>query len=484
VNGVVSQTDLHGDATDLEGEMAMQTTSAETGSLTAAMTAYAAEFGYDRLSPATVAEAKTIVLDTLGAILLGSAPQYTASWLTGELARQMGGRPECTVIGRSFKASCESAALANGTMGYAADVEGAGAARQHVPAVLVPTALVMGEREHADGRRFLAALALGYEVSCRVSEAARPPHSYPHSFHPSAVFGYFGAAATSGHILGLDQEQFANAIGLAGSNASGLMTWVTDKTENSRPFVIGMAARGGVTSALLAKLGFGGPPAILDDAKYSIYDAYAGEAHPERLLAGLGEEELWIRRAGGFKRHPCCGDIHTGIDGLVGILEDERIATDDIARIVHRVKADRFPVIDGNELKSHCAQYIMAVAAVNRKIGRDDILLDQRADPRVETIYRRVTLVGDPKMDPWEASSPAVVELTTTDGRRFTRRVDWPKGNCNNPMTRAELEAKFFELATTRIPRDRAERLMELVYDLENLADVSALAELLQCDDT
>jgi 2-methylcitrate dehydratase PrpD len=451
VNGVVSQTDLHGDATDLEGEMAMQTTSAETGSLTAAMTAYAAEFGYDRLSPATVAEAKTIVLDTLGAILLGSAPQYTASWLTGELARQMGGRPECTVIGRSFKASCESAALANGTMGYAADVEGAGAARQHVPAVLVPTALVMGEREHADGRRFLAALALGYEVSCRVSEAARPPHSYPHSFHPSAVFGYFGSAAVSGHILGLDQEQFANAIGLAGSNASGLMTWVTDKTENSRPFVI--------------------------------YDAYAGEAHTERLLAGLGEDDLWISRNRGFKRHPCCGDIHTGIDGLLSILKDERLETADIAEIVHRVKADRFPVIDDNDLKSHNAQYIMAVTAVHRKVGRDDILVDQRADPRVAEVYRKVTLVPDAAMDPWTASSPAVVEVATTDGRRFTRRVDWPRGTRYNPMTQGELEAKFLDLSTTRLPRERAERLMELVYGLEDVEDVAAVAALLQCDD-
>src|SRR5262249_13447609 len=156
-----------------------------------------------------------------------------------------------------------------------------------------------------------------------------------------------------------------------------------------------------------------------------------------------------------------------------------KIATEDIAEIVHRVKADRCPVIDANDLKSHCAQYIMAVAAVNRKIGRDDILIDQRADPRIASLYQRGTLVGDGEMDQWQASAPAVVELTTRDGRRFTRRVDWAKGDRNNPMTQAELEAKFFELATTRLPRECAERLMALVYDLENVADVSALAELL-----
>ncbi len=452
------------------------------GPYTAALTSYAAEFKYEQLTQAAVSAAKTIVLDTLGALLLGSSRQYAASWLTGELARQMGGRQECTVIGRGFKTSCESAALANGTMGYAADIEGGGAARQHVPAVLVPTALVMAEREKADGRTLLATLALGYEVSCRVSEACRTRQSYPHSFHPSAVFGYFGAATTAGHALRLDRDQFANALGLAGSNASGLMTWVTEPTENSRPFVIGMAARGGVTAALLAKMGFGGPPAVLDPGKYSIYDAYAGEMHLDRLLDGLGTD-LWITRTGGFKRYPCCGDIHTGLDALLRLMDQHRLDADDLIEVEHRVKADRFPVIDDNELKSHCAQYIMAVAAVNRKIGSDDILVDRRVDPRIEAMCRRVKLVGDVEMDSWRAAAPAVVKLTTSDGQTFVKRVDWPKGHRKNPMSAGELEAKFLDLATTRISRERAERLMGLVYHLETVDDASRLTELLRCDE-
>lgn len=323
--------------------------------------------------------AKTVVLDTLGALLLGSNPQYTASWLTGDLAQQMGGKPECTVIGRDFKTSCESAALANGTMGYAADIEGGGIARQHVPAVLVPVALAMGERAGCDGRTFLAALAIGYEISCRVSEPCRTSHSYPHSFHPSALFGYIGSAMTAGHILRLDQRQMTNALGLAASNATGLMTWVDDPTEHSRPFVIGMAAGGGVTCALLAGLGFGGPEAVLDPGKYSIYDAYAGEMHLERLTEGLGER-LWIAQAGGFKRYACCGDIHTGLDALLTIMEKHHLTAHDIDRIVHHVKADRATVIDNNPLKSHCSQYVLPVAAVRGRIVPDDILVDRRVD--------------------------------------------------------------------------------------------------------
>ena len=445
---------------------------------TEVLTSYAAGFTFADLPRAAVDEAKTIVLDTLGALLLGSGPQYTASWLTGELARRTGGAPESTVIGRDFKTPCESAALANGTMGYAADIEGASVARQHVPAVLVPVALAVGERERADGKAFLAALALGYEICSRASEACRTDHSYPHSFHPSATFGYFGAAATAGHLLRLNRAQFANALGIAGSNASGLMTWVDDPTENARPLGIGLAARGGVTAALLAQLGFGGPPAILDGGKYSIYDAYAGEMHLERLTEGLGGA-LWVTETGGYKRHPCCGDTHTGVDALLAIIEKHRIAPDDVAEIVHRVKADRAPVIDNNPLKSHCAQYVMAVAAVRRKIAPSDILEDRRADPKIRSLSERVRLIGDPEMDAWPAQAPAVVEVTTRDGRVFTERVDWAVGRRENPMTQAELERKFLELATTRISRDAAARLLAMVYDLERLADVNALGALL-----
>jgi 2-methylcitrate dehydratase PrpD len=446
---------------------------------TAALTDYAARFSYASLPQPAVDEAKTIVLDTLGALLLGSSPQYGATWLTGDLAHRTGGAQESTVIGRDFKAPCEAASLANGTAGYAADIEGASVARQHVPAVLVPAALAVGEREHADGKAFIAALALGYEICSRASEACRTGHSYPHSFHPSATFGYFGAATAAGHLLRLDQKQFANALGIAGTNASGLMTWVDDPTEHSRPLGIGMAARGGVTAALLAQLGVGGPPAIFDPGKYNIYDAYAGEMHLERLTAGLGES-LWITQHSGYKRHPCCGDTHTGLDALLQIIEEHRITAADIASIVHTVKADRAPVIDNNPLKSHCAQYVLPVAAVRGKIEPGDILEDRRSDPRIRDLASRTRLVGDPAMDEWPAQAPAVVEVTTRDGRTLTARVDWAKGRRENPMTTAQLEQKFMDLATTRMPRAAAQHLMETVYGLERLADVNDLGARLR----
>lgn len=435
---------------------------------------YAAGFRFDRLPEEAVAEIKTLVLDSLGAMLAASHPRYSSTRLVVELVRQIGGREECSVVGRDFKTSVEGAALANGTMGYAADIEGARAARQHVAAVLVPTMLAIGERQRAPGKTCMAALALGYEICCRVGEACRTAHSYPHSFHPSAVFGQIGAAAVAGHVLGLDEGKFANAFGLAATTATGLMTWLNDPTENSRPFVIGVAARGGVTAGLLAGLGYGGPGRIFDPGKYDIYDAFAGEAHPERLVDGLGDH-LWLLRNDGYKQYACCGDIHTGLDSLLRILEEQRLVPDEIARIVLRVKADRAPVIDGNPLRSHCAQYIMGVAAVRRRIDLDVILEDCRSDPRVRAAVERVVLIGDPELDKLPVKAPAIVEVKTLDGREFVCRTDHPKGSRQSPMSHAELEEKFYRLAGTVMDLGQARRLREAVSDLDGLEDMREL---------
>jgi 2-methylcitrate dehydratase PrpD len=453
---------------------------------------YATGFAYEQLPREAVAQAKVIMLDTIGAILAGSLPRFGGSRHTGDLAKMLGGVPEpppasgypapeaCTVIGRGFKTNVANAALANGTMGYAADVEGGGVWRQHLAAVAVPVALTVGERQHADGRKLIAALALGYDVAARIDRAADPKTHYPHSFHPSAVFGHFAAAAVAGHYLGLDQAQFANALGLAGINAGGLIAWVDDPTEDSRPYVIGMAAHCGVISALLAKMGMGGPLGIVDRNKYSIYDAFSGEMEPalEEATADLGEL-FWITRAHGFKRHACCGDIHSGIDGLIRIVTEHDLRPEDIAEVVHHTHPARAKVIDDNPLKSHNAQYVMAVVAVHREVPPDAIVVDYReTDPRVRSMAERTRMIGD-IADPELGPGAAIVDVRTRDGRSFREKVARWRGHQENPLTQAEIEEKFFRLATMRISRDAAERVKGICDELEKLDDVARLMELL-----
>jgi 2-methylcitrate dehydratase PrpD len=450
------------------------------GPYTQKMAAYAASCNYDDLPQRAVDNARQIILDTIGAIFLGSRPGYTSVRILGDMAIEEAGGARSTVFGRAEHGSFLGALLANGTMGYAADAEGGGASRMHAAAVFVPTVLTVGEHLHSSGRDVIAALALAYDVGCRISDAADPgPEvAYPHSFHPSAVFGHFGAAAAAGHLLQLSEDQFVNALGLAGINATGMINWVSDPSEDSRPFVIGVAVQSGARAAMLARQGMGGPIQVLDDAKFSIYDAYSTEMHLDRLVDGLGEHHR-ILDADGFKRYPCCGDIHSGLDALLSLMETHELAASDIASITHRVKPGRVEIIDDNFLKSHNSQYILSVAAVTGMVGPDDILIDRRSDPRVSDLYGRANLLPEPALDEIMAGAPAIVEIKTRDGRLLSERVDYSKGRVQNPLSAGELEEKFMRWATTRLSEEQARKIVDTTDRLAELDDVGELTQLL-----
>ena len=455
----------------------------DIGPYTQKIAAFAAAYRFEKLPVEAVQRAKEIVLDSVGAILLGSRPEYRGVWLLGDLARSNGGRGRCSVFGRDFKASLLDATLVNGTMGYAADAEGGSISRMHAAATFVPTALTVGEYLGASGKSVISAICLAYDVGPRVSDALDPGTPYPHSFHPSAVFGHFGAAAAAGHLLGLDESQFANALGLAGINAGGLTAWVDDASEDSRPFVIGVAAQAGTRAALLAEGGMGGPTRILDDAKYTVYEAFSGVMHPERLLQGLGKE-FRITEAGGYKRYACCGHIHAGVDALLSILSEHGLDSNQVHGITHWVKPSQLKVIDSNPLKSHNAQYILSVAAVNGGLDPEDILVDRRCDPRVADLYSRASLLPEPELESVADSAPAVVEVRTRDGRTFTRRVDHPKGSRQQPFSADEMKENFVRWATRRVDLEQAQGIQELVVGLDELEDSGELARLLMVSDS
>jgi 2-methylcitrate dehydratase PrpD len=440
---------------------------------------YSCSLAPEDIDREVAADAKLVVLDTLGAMFAAWPTRHPAPRIVGEYVRDMGGRPECTVLGLGFKAPAPNAALVNGVMGYAADIEGGIVTEPplHNAAVCVPTALVMAERQSANGADLLTAVILGYDVADRVAKANRTPHSYPHSFHPSAVFGTFGAVAIAGRLLGLDEAQFANAYGLAGNIAAGLVAWINDPTEHSRPFGIGVAARNGVMTALLASKGFGGPEAVFDARKYNIFDAYSGAMDLSQITRGLGTD-FAVSRHEGFKKYPCCNDIHSGLDALLKILAEHGLETNEIASITHLVKEDRRPIIDRNPLKSHNAQYIMAVAAAERKVLWDDFLKDRRDEPAIGEIFEHTQLVGAEELADSPHHAPAIVEVRTRDGRSFREQVDMARGHRLNPMSRNELESKFFGFAVPIVGEARAKAIVDLVNDLESVDSARELIRL------
>ncbi len=426
-----------------------------------------------------VAKAKPILLDTIGAMLAASNRKYSAPRILVDFAKRLGGRPESSLVGQGFKTSCVNAALINGTLGYYCDIEPHHVGGiLHAPAVVVPTSLAVAEKEGASGARFLEAMILGIEVTCRVSYALSPVALYNRGFHPSAICGAFGAAAAAGHLFRLNAPQFQVALGLAMQQASGLLAWASDPTENSRPFNPGLAARNGTSAAYLASLGFGGPPTPFE-GKYDAFTAFSGERHPEALLAGWGEHFYLPEFA--YKLYSSCSFTHPGLDALLALAQEHALRPADVKEIVLRFPISGRHMIDQNELKSHCAQYILPVGLVFGQVMIDDILEDRKKHPEVARLSAHTRMVGDPEL---EKSYPeryaSIVEVSTRDGRRLARRVDHARGTMENPLTLEEIHGKYLQLATTVTTIAHAERIAEAVARIEREKDVSALARLLR----
>jgi 2-methylcitrate dehydratase PrpD len=439
---------------------------------------WASALTFADLPDEVAARVKLLTLDTIGAMLAAAQPKYTAGWLITEHVRDLGGRPESTVIGRDFKSSCVNAALAGGTLGYYCDIEAHHVeAILHGPAAVVPAAIAVGERVGASGADLLAAIALGLDVGARTSLAIGPRALYRRGFHPSCVAGAFGVAAAAARLLRLDPTRLRIALGLAGTQASGLLAWETDPTENSRPFNPGIAARNGVTAALLASQGFGGPPDVYA-GKFGAFGAWSDRPEPERLTERLGQH--WHALEFAFKLYACCAFLHPGLDALLSIVEPNGIAADAVSACRLRFPRAGVQLIDGNPLRSHCGQYILPIALLERKIVVDDILVDRRAEPAIAALTDRVEVLADDELDPmFPAAYSTVVEVETRDGRHYRERVDHALGTLENPVPAARIEAKFGQLAGPAIGPARVAAIQAEVAALERANSLAGLAALI-----
>lgn len=422
-----------------------------------------------------------VVTDGIGALLAAANPAYSTGQRIARFVRDQGGTPEASVVGGGFKTSVVNAALANGTMGYACDVEPHHPeAILHPIAIMVPTALAMAERTSASGADFLAAVAVGCEIEYRVSMSIQPVELYNLGFHPSAIAGCFGATACAAFLLKLNAEQSIRAFGLAGCQASGMMAWESDPTENSRPFQMGMAARNGVTAALLAQGEFGGPTHIFDHG-HTVFRAFSRNPKPELLLKGLGKEWAGIAELA-VKPYSTVSFLHPALDALFEILGETALEAADVRRVTLRFPRSGVHCVDGNPLKSHCAQYVLAVAIARGAIDVADLFIDRReTDAAVAELAKRVEVIHDDDLDKlFPDFYASILEIVTTDGRTVTKRKDIARGYPEAPMTQAELDAKFDRLAGSVASPPRVEALRATLASLPTAKDLSAFADLLR----
>jgi 2-methylcitrate dehydratase PrpD len=348
----------------------------------------------------------------------------------------------------------------------------------HPGAVVFPAALAVAQHLGASGREFIAASVAGYEVGIRLGEFLGRSHY--RVFHTTGTAGTIAAAVAAGRLLGLDGTAMLHAIGSAGTQAAGLWEFLRDAAD-SKQLHTAKAAADGLTAAFLARDGFTGARRILE-GEQGMAAGMSEDANPAKLTDRLGGR--WALQETSFKFHASCRHTHPAADALLEVVERNDLRPDQIDRVtahVHRAALDVLGPVT-NPTTVHQAKFSMpatlGLIAVHRRAGMaefDGYALDVPA----RSFLDRITMEIDPEVD---AAYPSrwigKVSVTTRDGRILHARVDEPKGDPGNTLSRDEIDAKARRLASYgKAVRDN--ELDPLMQRLWSIADCDVVGRLL-----
>lgn len=435
---------------------------------------------FEALPADAVDQGKRVLLDFLGVALAGA--QVPISRMVGEYCTALGGRPEATAILQPARLPALHAALVNGVLGHALDMDdGHRAAAGHPGVATIPAALAAAERAGASGRDLLRAIVCGYEVFVRLAAAINPAH-LRRGFHTTATVGPFAAATAAALLLRLDVERFVGALGLAGVQGAGLMEVFHDGAM-AKPFQVGRASAAGLLAADLALRGGAGPAAIIEGAQ-GFMAALAGTREAASLVEGLGEE--WAIRGVYFKEHAACRHTHAAIDAAAQLVQEHGLRSWEVREVVVRTYEVAHRLCGAAELPAGPAEAKFSLpftVALGLRIGhaRQSCFTPELvADPELRAVAGRVRVVVDPALDArYPRQRPAALDVTTLDGRRLQAEVPLARGEPERPLTRADLEAKFLDNARRALADASARSLIDHVWALDSLPTVGPVVELL-----
>lgn len=433
---------------------------------------------------------KKSILDGLGLALSGSVAE------TGRLARrhlgELGlGEGAASVIGSNLKVAPRFAAFVNGVGIHADDYDDTQLAvakdrvyglLTHPTAPALPAALAMGEATDADGAAVMLAYHIGVEVECKIAEAINPRH-YQTGFHATATCGTFAAAAASARLMMLDREATARALSIAGSQSAGLRENFGTMTK---PFHAGRASECGVSAAQFASYGWTATDKILE-APRGFFSAAGGGYDAKAIDGMLGAPWTFVEPGISIKPHPSGSLTHPGMTEMARLIEEHQIRAADVKRVRvgtnHNMPNALIHHRPTDELQAKFSmEFCMAILLLEGKAGLHEFTDEVVNRPDVKAMIEKVDFVVD---DIAEAAGydkmTTIIDIDLVDGRRISGRADFGKGSPSNPMSFAEVATKFHECASfAKFDRSKADRIVDIVADLEKLASIRTLMDLLR----
>lgn len=431
---------------------------------------------FEQIPMEVVRVAKEFVLDSVGVQLIGS--REPVSKIVREYIKEDGGIPEAGVIGGGFRTSVTHAAFLNGTSNHAPELEACGNFAGSNPLSVIPVALVLGEKLKVSGKRVLEAIIIGFEIQGKMG-IATTPGSHDKGWCAIAVQGTMGAAVTAAKILNLSVDQTKMSLGIAASQAGGLMRQFGSMTHLLEG---GFACRNGVTAAILAQKGLTADKRILDGPS-NMWEVMINEQgyNPEKMIRGLGDPFYFKSPGTSMKKYPCCFFTHRAIEALLQLVCEHGLSYED----VERVKAGVTPFIKealvggadprSGDMARFSLEHCLASVLLDKDVTVDSFTNEKVLSHPLREARRKIDLEIHPEWPSGRSALVIPITIKLKNGKELTHKVDKLKGTMDLPLNRKEQEGRYRSFAQPYLSDSQIEESMECILSLEGVNDITNL---------
>lgn len=442
---------------------------------------------YEDLPQEVVERTKELFVDWVASALAGknARPVCVLERFSGAMGPADG---PCEILPSRQRTSPLFAALVNGAASHVVeqdDVHNAGLF--HPGAVVFPAALATAQETGASGKDFLTAAVAGYEMGKRAGSYLGRSHYKV--FHTTGTAGTLAAAAATSHLLGANEKIMLHAFGSAGTQAAGLWEFLQEAAD-SKQLHTAKAAADGLLAAYIARDGFTGATHILE-GEQGMAAGMSSNVNPAKLVEGLGDK--WATLETSFKFHASCRHTHPAADALLQAMEEHSLRAEEVAHVrarVHEAAIDVLgPVTDPQTIhqSKFSMGFVLALIALHGRAGVTEFSEEALRNTKVRKFLGKVEMVYDPEVETDTGNSNCwvgLVEVETTRGERFTSRIDIPRGDPGNTLSRDEIEDKAHRLASFQEGASTKEiaTIINRVWKLDQEPNVRSLLLGGECD--
>ncbi len=443
------------------------------------ITQFCLSLDYDAIPLEVLEKAKDLILDTAGICIRSSRHEFGKNIL--EFVQNWGGVPESSLVGSSKKVCMQNAAFANGVLGHGLDYDDTHTESVvHPSACLVPVVMAVGEKTEGSGKEILSALIVGLEVMIRLGMPALN-RFHMRGFHTTSICGTFAAAAATGKLLGFDQNEMHDALGVSGSFTSGLLECLSFGSA-AKQLHAGWAGLCGIVAAQLAKRSYTGPLSIFE-GRLGLYNSFLRSEPLDLDLIFKDIGNAWETLNTRPKLYACCHYLQAFLDCAALLRKANNLNCRSIQKIVCTVSEGAANIVcspwdkklvpaTDYDTKFSLPAAVSIMLATGRA-GFSDFSLASLQNPDVRALMDKVVFEIDPALK--VKDMPGAIEIHLTDGSSFAHCIEQVRGDAKHPISREELLEKFYDNCGSVLDEEKSKEIAEQIIRFEDLPNIKEL---------